>query len=227
MINWSDIDTVLLDMDGTLLDLHFDNHFWLHHLPKRYAETHNIDEAVANQTLSAHIERERGTLNWYCLDYWTEALNINIVDLKREVMHLIQIRPHVELFLRQLQEQGKQVWLLTNAHPDSVDLKMEKTQLDTLLNKIISSHEFDLPKESAVFWKRLCSREQFDPERTLFIDDTEVVLDAAQQFGIKHLLCIRQPDSKKELRGKLDFPAIHHFDEILPNPNALNSKPEE
>ena len=27
MLAWDEIDTVLLDMDGTLLDLHFDNHF--------------------------------------------------------------------------------------------------------------------------------------------------------------------------------------------------------
>ncbi|HBT55971.1 MAG TPA: haloacid dehalogenase, partial [Pseudomonas sp.] len=33
MLNWNAIDTVLLDMDGTLLDLHFDNHFWLEHMP--------------------------------------------------------------------------------------------------------------------------------------------------------------------------------------------------
>ena len=26
MINWQQIDTVFLDMDGTLLDLHFDNY---------------------------------------------------------------------------------------------------------------------------------------------------------------------------------------------------------
>ncbi len=216
MINWTEIDTVLLDMDGTLLDLHFDNHFWLHHLPKSYAAKHNISEKEATTNLHAHIEKEKHTLNWYCLDYWTEALDINIVDLKREVMHLIQIRPHVETFLQQLHDAGKQVWLVTNAHPHSVELKMEKTNIDRLLGKIISSHEFDIPKESALFWKRFQTREHFDPDRTLFIDDTEVVLDAAQQFGIKNLLCIRQPDSQKDIRGKLGFPAIHHFDEIMP-----------
>ena len=40
MINWKNIDTVLLDMDGTLLDLHFDNHFWQTFVPLRYAQQH-------------------------------------------------------------------------------------------------------------------------------------------------------------------------------------------
>ena len=42
MINWHDIDTVLLDLDGTLLDLHFDNYFWCQHLPLCYARRHGI-----------------------------------------------------------------------------------------------------------------------------------------------------------------------------------------
>ena len=49
---WSDIDTVLLDMDGTLLDLHFDNHFWLEHLPQRYAELHGVSRAMAEWSCS-------------------------------------------------------------------------------------------------------------------------------------------------------------------------------
>ena len=27
------VDLVLLDMDGTLLDLHYDSHFWLDYVP--------------------------------------------------------------------------------------------------------------------------------------------------------------------------------------------------
>ena len=40
--DWENIETVLLDMDGTLLDLHFDNHFWLQHVPVCYAEKHGL-----------------------------------------------------------------------------------------------------------------------------------------------------------------------------------------
>ena len=37
---WRDIDTVLLDMDGTLLDLHYDNHFWLEPVSYTHLRAH-------------------------------------------------------------------------------------------------------------------------------------------------------------------------------------------
>ena len=54
MLDWSKISTVLLDMDGTILDLHFDNHFWLHHLPLRYSEIHQVNLAEAKKSLVDH-----------------------------------------------------------------------------------------------------------------------------------------------------------------------------
>lgn len=216
MINWDDIDTVLLDMDGTLLDLHFDNYFWLSHLPRRYAETHGVDEQTALAQLKAHIKAHEGTLNWYCLEFWSDALALDIRALKEEVKHKIQIRPFVTEFLQALQQQGKRLVLITNAHPQSLDLKLEITEIDQWLHMVISSHEFNQPKEAQAFWTQLHAQEHFDPQRTLFIDDTVRILDSARQYGIKHLLCIHQPDSQQEHRNITEYPAIHHFDEILP-----------
>ena len=51
MIDWNQIDTVLLDMDGIDLDLRFDNHFWLEYVPQRYAETQGLELAVAKADL--------------------------------------------------------------------------------------------------------------------------------------------------------------------------------
>lgn len=216
MIDWRLIDTVLLDMDGTLLDLHYDNYFWLTHLPKRYAETHGVDEATATAKLQAHIKAHEGTLNWYCLEFWSEALDLDIRALKEEVKDKIAIRPFVVEFLQALQAQGKRLVLITNAHPQSLDLKMEITAIDQWLHMVISSHEFQQPKEAQAFWQELHRKEPFDPERTLFIDDTVRILDSAKTFGIKHLMCLHQPDSQRDHRGITEYPAIHHFDEIMP-----------
>ena len=215
MIAWNNIDTVLLDMDGTLLDLHFDNYFWLEHLPKRYAEIHQVDYATATQRLSDHIREHEGTLQWYCLEFWSSALQVDIRSLKVEIKHKIQIRPHVKEFLTRLRQHHKKLLLVTNAHPQSLSLKLEVTNIDKYLDIIISSHEFSQPKEAQEFWHALQAREKFDPERTLFIDDTARVLKSAQQYGIKYLLGIHQPDSK-QARTLDAFPAIHHFDEIMP-----------
>lgn len=215
LIDWNAIDTVLLDMDGTLLDLHFDNYFWLTHLPQKYAQARGIPQEQATEEVLSQVKSHEGTLNWYCLDFWSAALKLNVGELKREVQHKIQIRPYVEGFLKTLQAKNKKLVLITNAHEDSLNLKMEVTQIDRWLDVVISSHQFRYPKENQLFWETLSEVEPFDPHRTLFIDDTVRILKAAQMYGIKHLLCIHQPDSQQS-RFVDEFPAIHHFDEIMP-----------
>jgi 5'-nucleotidase len=215
LIDWQHIDTVLLDMDGTLLDLHFDNYFWLEHLPKRYADIHQVDLTTATTRLNEHIKQHEGTLQWYCLDYWSQTLALDIRSLKAEIKHKIQIRPHVKEFLTRLRQHQKKCLLITNAHPKSLSLKLEVTSINHYLDIIISSHELRHPKEVQAFWQALQTKEHFDPTRSLFIDDTPRILQSAQAFGIKYLLGIHQPDSQIQRRME-GFPAIHHFDEIMP-----------
>ena len=214
MINWNNIDTVLLDMDGTLLDLHYDNHFWMSHLPKRYAELHQLSQEDAERQLHAHILELEGTLNWYCLDYWSDSLGIDIPALKQETSDKIKQRPHVDEFLSALKNARKAIYLVTNSHPAGMALKFAHTHIETYFDSIISSHQFKIPKEELEFWQRLSKTIDFNPETTLFIDDNVTVLNTAVDFGIKHILGIHQPDSQRP-RLLSDVPAIHHFDEIM------------
>ena len=218
MIDWNEVDTLLLDMDGTLLDLHYDNHFWLEHLPRRYADIHQQPLAEVKEALYQRIMSQRGTLNWYCLDYWTEQLQVDIPELKREIKHMVAIRPHVEEFLRQLRASHHQVILVTNAHRHGLDIKLKQSGLEPWFDKIIASHDYQAPKEEQSFWRQLQLNHPFDKDKTLFIDDSESVLKSAQLFGIKHLLTLLQPDSQKVARTKTEFPGILHFDEIMPLP---------
>ena len=213
---WQEIDSVLQDMDGTLLDLHFDNHFWQTHLPRRYAEARGMSEAAARTRLAARFAEEHGKLNWYCLDFWQRELQLDIVALKREVRHLVGWRPHSVAFLDALVAAGKSIWLVTNAHADSIQLKMEQVSLHPWLDHIISSHDLGAAKESPAFWQALQQRYPFDATRTLFVDDTVSVLQAAQAYGIRHLLCILQPDSQSPPRAVTGFPAVVDFDQVLP-----------
>lgn len=215
MINWQTIDTVLLDMDGTLLDLHYDNHFWMTHLPERYAEIKNINLDAAQAQLAAHIESQRGTLNWYCLDYWSDQLELDIAELKKETRHHIKERPHTRDFLSFLKDQGKQTYLVTNAHPAGVSIKFEETEIEAFFSDVITSHQFQQPKEVIAFWQALAKHILFDPSRTLLIDDNPEVLNTAKAFGIANTLGIHQPDSKRERRLE-NINAIHHFTEIMP-----------
>ncbi len=220
MIDWSRIDTVLLDMDGTLLDLHYDNYFWNDFLPRHWAEINGFDPEEAGRELSLRIRNARGSLQWYCTDFWSEQLSLNIAQLKRKVADRIAYRPHTETFLAQLNASGRQVWLVTNAHRDSYSLKAEITGLHQYMHEIFISHDLLAAKEDQAFWHQLKQKKHFNPERTLLIDDNVAVLDAALEYGIGQILCLQQPDSKSPLRSDLPHPAILHFDEIMPIPPA-------
>ena len=215
-LNWNNIDTVLLDMDGTLLDLHFDNVFWLEWVPTHYAKLHDLTVPVAKQQLYAQFAQQHGQLNWYCVDYWTEALGLDIAELKKELVHLIQIRPQVEHFLSALKKHGKKIYLVTNAHHKSVQLKMDKTGLTQYFDAVITSHQFGVPKEHAAFWPLLKKQINFNEQRTLFIDDSVAVLNSAKQFGIKVLLAIAQPDSKRPAVYHEEYFCISSFGDITP-----------
>lgn len=213
---WPAIDTVLLDMDGTLLDLHFDNHFWLEHLPQRYAERHSISLAMAKLELVPLFQAHQGTLNWYCLDYWSRELDLPIRALKREIAHLIALRPAADTFLAALRAAGKRVVLITNAHPDSLSLKLERVELARWFDRLISSHEYGFPKEDQQFWHALAHDVDFDPARSLFIDDSLPILRSARRFGIAHLLAVSEPDSRGPRRDAEEFQAVDDYRELLP-----------
>jgi HAD superfamily hydrolase (TIGR01509 family) len=218
MLQWPLIDTVLLDMDGTLLDLHFDNYFWQYHLMQRYAELHGQPFAEVERRLTEMFGRAAGTLDWYSLDFWSRELDVDIVQLKREVQHLIAVHPYAEEFLQRLQGR-KRVFLVTNAHRKSLQLKMLRTGIDRFFERMISSHDYQRPKEDPLFWERLQQDLQFDPARTLLVEDHIGILDTARRFGIAHLLAITRPDSTGPVREINGYPAIEHFGELLPSLN--------
>jgi HAD superfamily hydrolase (TIGR01509 family) len=216
MIDWSSIDTVLLDMDGTLLDLHFDNYFWTEHLPRLYAAEHRITVEESSAHLHGEFVAERGTLQWYCLDHWSRRLGMDIAALKRELQHMISIRPFAIEFLARLRDSRRDVVMVTNAHRKTLEIKMDSVDITGWFDRVVISHDLHAPKEEQAFWHALQALHPFDPARTLLIDDTEQVLESAQKYGIAHLLTLLQPDSRQLKRIDTRFPGIHHFDEIMP-----------
>lgn len=216
MVNWKEIDTVLLDMDGTLLDLRFDNHFWQEFVPLKFAEKAGLSVNDAKAHLVPYFKSKEGTLDWYCLDYWSDSLQLDIAALKAELADMIAVLPHVIAFLEKIKPTSHRVLLVTNAHRNSLDLKMAKTGLEPFFDDLVSSHDLGLPKEQTEFWHRLHQQHPFDKQSTLLIDDSLAVLNSARQYGIVHLVSISRPDSgmpKKDIAG---FPAIEDFRALMP-----------
>jgi len=216
MIDWTKINTVFLDLDGTLLDLHFDNHFWLKYVPECYAVHHQLSLEESHSRLNEKYTEVYGSLNWYCVDYWSKELGLDIAALKHSIRDKISVRPHVVEFLEALHMHGKQVVLVTNAHPLSFEVKLQKTGLGHYFHRIITSHQLHHPKEDQAFWRELEKIEDVDKDSTLFIDDNFNVLDAAKKYGIRYLLAIKQPDSTESVKEHAHYHLLESFQDIMP-----------
>jgi len=216
MLSWSGIDDVLLDMDGTLLDLRFDAEFWLEHLPRHYAEANAMPHDQALARIRARMESLSGQIGWYCIDEWSAALGLDIGALKLAYADGICYRDTAVPFLEALATAGKRALIVTNAHPQTIDIKLHRTGLDQYVETVVSSHRYRAAKEEQGFWRQLHDDHVFDKARTLFIDDNLAVLRSARRFGIGQLLAVSHPDSGREAKDTGEFEAIQWFTEIMP-----------
>lgn len=214
---WGQIDLVMLDMDGTLLDRHFDDYFWEHFVPEVYALNNQLTAEAARQQLLKKYQSREGSLAWTNLDFWSDELGLDIPVLKMQVDHLIAIHPYVVLFLEYCRKMGKRVWLVTNAHSKTLDIKMAKTALQDHFDRLICAEEVGVAKEDPEFWQRLRRLHMYNPERTLLVDDTEKVLVSASQGGIQKLICVARPSSRAAIRHSQRFTSITYFKELIPD----------
>jgi 5'-nucleotidase len=214
-LDWSRIDTVLLDMDGTLLDLKFDNWFWQEHIPVHYGAANGLSAAQVEALLAPKFRAVRGTMHWYCIDYWSRELNLDIAAIKRAAGAQVAYLPGAQEFLAKLGRGGKRRVLVTNAHPTTLAIKNEQVRLTEHFDACYSTHSFGLPKEERGFWPRLQRVERFVPERTLFVDDSVPVLDAAHGFGIRWLRAVRLPDSARAAQDTGIHPAIDRVIDLM------------
>ncbi len=215
-LDWSAIEWVLLDMDGTLLDLGYDNWFWRTLVPTRYGEARSLSVQQAIAELAPRFLEVAHTLPWYCTDYWSSVTGLNIGALKRESRARIGVLDGSEEFLTAVRDSGRQLWLATNAHRDSWQVKLEQTGLAHYFGKIISSHDFGAPKESQDFWNALTAKHPFARERAFFADDSLPVLRGASTFGIGQIRAIACPEKNQPRREISEFVAVDRLADLLP-----------
>jgi putative hydrolase of the HAD superfamily len=204
-------------MDGTVLDLRFDNLFWLDALPRRWGEKHGVPAELAIPQLRARFDARRGTLEWYCVDHWSEELDFDIAALKAEMHEHIRYLPGAIEFLDAVRARGKRLLLTTNAHPISLEVKNRATGLARHFDELVSSHEFGVPKEQPEFWARLERSHGVERAGTLFVDDSAAVLHAARAAGVREVYQVLQPDSTQPLRAALPgFGVIRGLGDLVP-----------
>lgn len=215
LFDWDDVDDVLLDMDGTLLDRHFDNFFFEEELPRRYAAKHGLREQDALERLLTLYRAVEGELNWTDLRYWTRTLEIDLVELTKEFAHLIEFHPDAVDFLSHLRAGGKRVHLVTNAHEAGLAIKVARTGVDRYVDRILSAFEVGCLKMRPEFWPACQRLLGFDPSRSLYVDDDEGCLAAAHQYGIEHLYHRSKSSSRQPPQPSSRFLSIESFHVLM------------
>ncbi|MFV0436278.1 MAG: HAD-IA family hydrolase [Desulfopila sp.] len=213
--SWETIDTVLLDLDGTLLDSYFDDFFWEEYVPQAYARARGLSQQEARQRLLVRYRQVEKTLQWSDVDYWSEQLGLDIPELKGTIDHLIQVRPQVIDFLEFISALGKTVHLVTNAHAKTLAIKLGKTAIRPYFQRIVPAHEVGGAKEQPMFWAALATMLDFDRQRTMLVDDNSEVLRAAKDYGLAELIHIAKPSSRRPARFSTRFPSIVAFEELI------------
>ncbi len=205
----------MLDMDGTILDLAFDNYVWRQLVPERYAAHHCLPHEEAKKRLFAKYESIQGDLEWYCLDHWSERLGFDVLGLHEEMHDRIVYLPGAEAFLKRVRDLDIKVLLVTNSHPDTLHLKERTLGFSKYFDGFHSSHAYGHAKERQDFWHALQSKEGFDPETTLFVDDTQPVLRSAAKYGISMPVTVTYPDTSEPKRNGSKFAGVEGIHELL------------
>ena len=206
---WDRIDTVLLDLDGTLLDLAFDNYFWLERIPAEYAAAGGLSVEAARASLQPKFRAREGTLDWYCIEHWSRELGLDVAALHWQERERMGWLPGAPQFLARVRALGKRLVMLTNAHPETLRIKDHRTGVKSHFDAIYTSHEFNAPKEDARFWPAVRAVEPFDPQRSMFVDDSLPVLSAARAAGIRWIYAVQGVG-----RPTGDFPAVGSVAEL-------------
>ena len=213
--DWKSIDTCILDMDGTLLDLHFDHEVWYEELPNRLAKKTRETIAIAKSRVKTITNCNKGTLNWYNLDYWHEQLQIDIDEIEVSLSHLINIRPGALEFLTAIRKRCRSIYLATNAHPRQLQRKLDATGIKHFFDHIISSHQLGVAKEELLFWENLKTKFPFENDRTLLLDDNVSILEIARLYGVKYVYGIKRPNSRGETIESCKFHLIEDYSSLL------------
>ncbi len=208
-------DTLMLDMDGTLLDLAYDNYMWLEHIPAAYARQNDMTEDEARGQLYAIMKRLEGKLNWYCLEHWSDALNLDVVALHRAENKRIGFLPGAKDFLKTVSDHDVRLLMVTNSHQHTLDIKTEVTGIVEFFDVIYTSHALGHAKEDQPFWHALQDIEGFDRRKTAFIDDNVSVLQSARDYGVEMLRHVTRPDSRRPARHHNEFIGISGVAELL------------
>ena len=192
----------LIDLDGVVLDTSYDNYFWQKHIPRVYAQKKAIDEKDAISVTHTLFNYKKKTKDWYDVIYWSNLLDIDIIHEKKksENMSLIKLLEGSLDILERLSNLNKKLFLVTNAHRKTLEIKLSKFDLSKYFDELVCSHELGYVKEDIQFWHLLRNKLQIDYNDSVLIEDTFDNIISAHNAGVSNFVYIN--NEKKDL-GKI------------------------
>ncbi len=183
------LENILLDMDGVLLDTSYDNFFWQKHIPMKYAELKSINSDQAIRITHSLFNYKKGNKDWYDLDYWSNMLGLDVEQekLSADMINRIKLKKGAVDFLERYHK-DKNLFLVTNAHRKTLNIKMKRFPLLKYFKMVICSHELKYVKEEIPFWFILRNKLNINYDKSLLIEDTMDNIKSAYHCGLKSII---------------------------------------
>jgi len=182
---FKDIECLLIDMDGVILDNAYDNDFWQNQIPEVIADSKGIAFDAAKRLAIQIFNYKKNTKDWYDVDYWSNMLDIDIEAQKRSEKSFSRISLYDGVIdtLNVLKNKTKMI-LITNAHRKTLNIKLEKYNLTPYFDEMVCAHELHYVKEDIQLWYMLRSKYRLDYEKTLLVEDTINNINVGLSAGI-------------------------------------------
>jgi len=182
---FKDIECLLIDMDGVILDNAYDNDFWQNQIPEVIANSKGIGFDDAKRLAIQIFNYKKNTKDWYDVDYWSNMLDIDIEAQKRSEKSFSRISLYDGVIdtLNVLKNKTKMI-LITNAHRKTLNIKLEKYNLTPYFDEMVCAHELHYVKEDIQLWYMLRSKYRLDYEKTLLVEDTINNINVGLSAGI-------------------------------------------
>ena len=84
MVKLNSTTAILSDLDGVILNIDYDIKFWESWLPEYISSQSSLTEDEAKAEILSKIDLQRGTLNFYDLNYWDDLLNLDCIEIIKE-----------------------------------------------------------------------------------------------------------------------------------------------
>ena len=192
MVKLNSTTAILSDLDGVILDLAYDKKFWELWLPEQVTRQTNKSIEEAKAEIMTEIDIQRGTLNFYDLNYWDDLLNVDCMQIFQEKEERCSYLAGSYEALQRLSTLKNPKYILTNGDPRIQEYKAETQNFLEFFDSIFYSMHAGYPKESKEFWALARHNLNLEFEDAIFIDDDLKVVSAAAKAGIKQVAWITQ-----------------------------------